>query len=228
MFPTLPKGETIAQFETYAEAQTAVDQLAKAEFPVKDLAVVGADLTSVERITGKLSWGRVALSGALSGAWFGIFLGLLFLIFAPTQPAVIIPAVILGAGFGLIFRLVTYAFNRRRRDFTSTMQVVATSYAIIGAPGNVARARDILGVGAPTIAPASHAAAPSEAGATNDAPESASTPVAPPADAISYGEAQDAARRARTNGATPRPRYGAMADDEPAEAPKNDKETSGE
>ena len=83
-FPTLPKGETVASFETYAEAQAAVDKLAKAEFPVKELAIVGTDLTSVERITGTLSWGRAAGAGAISGAWFGTFLGLLFFIFAPT------------------------------------------------------------------------------------------------------------------------------------------------
>ena len=65
-FPTLPKGETVASFETYPEAQAAVDKLAKAAFPVKELAIVGTDLTSVERITGTLSWGRAAGAGALS------------------------------------------------------------------------------------------------------------------------------------------------------------------
>ena len=43
-FPTLPKGETVASFETYPEAQAAVDKLAKAAFPVKELAIVGTDL----------------------------------------------------------------------------------------------------------------------------------------------------------------------------------------
>src|SRR5690349_18889270 len=66
-FPTLPKGETVASFETYQEAQAAVDKLAKAAFPVKELAIVGTDLTSVERITGVLTWGRAAGAGALSG-----------------------------------------------------------------------------------------------------------------------------------------------------------------
>ncbi|WP_173924432.1 general stress protein [Agromyces sp. Marseille-P2726] len=142
-FPTLPKGETVASFETYAEAQSAVDKLAKAEFPVKELAIVGTDLTSVERITGKLSWGRAAGAGALSGAWFGTFLGLLFFIFAPTGASlgILISAVLIGAGFGMIFSVVSYSVNRRRRDFTSVMQVLATRYAIIADAAHIARAR---------------------------------------------------------------------------------------
>ena len=150
-FPTLPKGETVASFETYAEAQAAVDKLAKADFPVKELAIVGTDLTSVERITGTLSWGRAAGAGALSGAWFGTFLGLLFFIFAPTGASlgILASAVLIGAGFGMIFSVVSYSVNRRRRDFTSVMQVLATRYAIITESAHADRARSVLGVDAP-------------------------------------------------------------------------------
>ena len=142
-FPTLPKGETVASFETYPEAQAAVDAARQAEFPVKELAIVGTDLTSVERITGTLSWGRAAGAGALSGAWFGTFLGLLFFIFSPSGASLGIlgSAVLIGAGFGMIFSVVSYSVNRRRRDFTSVMQVLATRYAIIAEPAHVARAR---------------------------------------------------------------------------------------
>lgn len=188
-FPTLPSGETVASFETYAEAQSAVDALAKAEFPVKELAIVGTDLTSVERITGTMSWGRAAGAGALSGAWFGTFLGLLLFIFSPSGASVgiLISAVLLGAGFGMIFGVVSYSVNRRRRDFTSVMQVLATRYAVIAETAHVARARSVLGVDAPAPARDERSERPaSQATAT----EGASAPM-------SYGEATDAARRAR-------------------------------
>ena len=154
-FPTLPKGETVASFETYPEAQAAVDKLAKAAFPVKELAIVGTDLTSVERITGTLSWSRAAGAGALSGAWFGTFLGLLFFIFAPTGASlgILVSAVLIGAGFGMIFSVVSYSVNRRRRDFTSVNQVLATRYAIIAESAHVERARSVLGVDAPLRRP---------------------------------------------------------------------------
>lgn len=200
-YPILPKGETVASFETYAEAQSAVDALAKAEFPVKELAIVGTDLTSVERITGKLTWGRAAGAGALSGAWFGTFLGLLFFIFAPTGASVgiLISAVLIGAGFGMIFSVVSYSMNRRRRDFTSVGQVLATKYAIIAESAHVDRARSVLGVDAPTP----------ERPAANLPVENGGRP-------LSYGEATDAAKRAaaesaRAAQAPARPRYGELA-----------------
>lgn len=196
-FPTVPKGETVASFETYAEAQAAVDTLAKAAFPVKELAIIGTGLTSVERITGTLSWGRAAGAGALSGAWFGTFLGLLFFIFAPTGTSlgILISAVLIGAGFGMIFSVVSYSVNRRRRDFTSVAQVLATRYAIITESAHADRARNVLGVGAPEpVRPA--------AAASHSAP-------------VSYGEATDAARRAAADESAPvrpeRPRYGELA-----------------
>ena len=37
LYPVLPKGEVLATYETYNEAQLAVDLLAKADFPVKQL-----------------------------------------------------------------------------------------------------------------------------------------------------------------------------------------------
>ncbi|MEZ5190130.1 MAG: hypothetical protein R2717_04075 [Schumannella sp.] len=36
-------------------------------------------------MTRKLSWSRAALEGALSGAWFGLFIGLLFSFFTPVD-----------------------------------------------------------------------------------------------------------------------------------------------
>jgi hypothetical protein len=208
-YPSVPKGETIASFETYAEAQAAVDALAKASFPVKELAIVGSDLTSVERITGRLSWGRAAGAGALSGAWFGTFLGLLFFIFAPTGATfgILISAILIGAGFGMIFSVVSYSVNRRRRDFTSVAQVLATRYAIVTEAAHAMRAREVLGV-ADAPAPASPAAsAPIVPPATPDrddrAAGDASDVATTDADAerpeprgLTYGEAQDAARRA--------------------------------
>jgi hypothetical protein len=191
-FPTLPKGETVASFETYQEAQAAVDQLAKAEFPVRELAIVGTDLTSVERITGKLTWNRAAGGGALAGAWFGTFLGLLFFIFSPTGAGlgILLSAVLIGAGFGMIYGLVMYSVNRRRRDFTSIMQVIATRYAIIADPAHLAQAREVLGVASPAAEPAS-------------------TPAAYTGEPRTYGEAQDAARRDQSADAPAEPpRYG--------------------
>ncbi|SKC45383.1 general stress protein [Okibacterium fritillariae] len=141
----IPRGETVASFETYEAAQQAVDRLAGADFPVKQLSIVGDGLKSVERVTGKLSYGRAAGGGALSGAWLGLFFGLLLVIVNPASSLAFVGAAILiGAAFGMMFTIVTYSLNRRRRDFTSVMQVLATSYTVIVAPELANRARNIL------------------------------------------------------------------------------------
>jgi hypothetical protein len=141
----LPTGEVLGTYETYAEAQSVVDRLAKADFPVSEISILGNDLKTVERVTRKRSWNRAALEGALSGAWFGLFIGLLLTLVTPTLNwAIFGAAVLIGAAFGLFFRLVSYAIARRSRDFDSQTQVLATNYEIRIAPEHVAKAQDLL------------------------------------------------------------------------------------
>ena len=52
--PTLPKGETVASYGTYLEAQRAVDHLADSQFPVQHVTIVGPDLQMVERVLRRL------------------------------------------------------------------------------------------------------------------------------------------------------------------------------
>jgi hypothetical protein len=144
--PSVPRGDVLGTYETYVEAQKVVDVLAKADFDVKKLSIIGNDLKTVERVTGKLSYGRSALAGAASGAWFGLFLGLLLFIFSPTPNlAVVASAALIGAGFGMLFSLATYSMSRRRRDFTSMTQVLATNYQIVIDPNLTAQAQAVLG-----------------------------------------------------------------------------------
>jgi len=143
--PTLPKGAVLGTYETYLEAQRVVDRLSKADLDVATLAIVGNDLKTVERITGKLSYARAAGGGAASGAWFGLFIGVVFLLFAPTANFTIVAAAaFIGAGFGMLFGIVSYALGRRRRDFTSVNQVLASNYQVIIEPEQLARAQELL------------------------------------------------------------------------------------
>jgi len=150
----------LGTYDSYPEAQKVVNTLAKADFPVTKLSIVGNDLKTVERVTGRLTYARAALAGAASGAWFGLFLGLLFVLFSPEPNfSYILAAALIGAGFGLLFGVVTYAARRRRRDFTTTNQVLASSYQLIIDPQLTARARMVLAgerdSGAPAAAPVS-------------------------------------------------------------------------
>src|SRR5690349_19833087 len=129
---TVPTGDTVGSYTSYLDAQKAVDYLADQQFPVQMVSIVGNDLKMVERVTGRLTYPRVALSGALSGMWFGLFVGVMLSFFSTTPGYFsIVTSVLMGAAFFMLFGIVTYAMQRGKRDFTSTSQVVATNYDVV-------------------------------------------------------------------------------------------------
>lgn len=141
----VPTGDTVGSYNSYLDAQKAVDYLADQQFPVHMVSIVGNELKMVERVTGRLSYPRVALSGALSGMWFGLFVGVLLSFFAPSPGYFsILTSVLMGAAFFMLFGIVTYAMQRGKRDFTSTSQVVATNYDVIVSPEASHEARRLL------------------------------------------------------------------------------------
>ena len=90
--------QSLATYDDYAAAQRSVDYLSDQKFPVEHLMIVGTDLKRVERITGRLTTGRVALGGALSGLWLGLFVGLIFTLFTTSNAlATILSTVAFGA-----------------------------------------------------------------------------------------------------------------------------------
>lgn len=142
--PTLPQGETVATYGTYLEAQKAVDHLADNQFPVQHVTIVGTDLKTVERVLRRLSYSSVALGGFASGAWFGLFVGLILTLFSSSALGLMIPAILFGGAFGLLFSIITYSLSRGRRDFTSSSQIVATSYSVLCVSEHAAKARQML------------------------------------------------------------------------------------
>ncbi len=143
---TLNYPKSLGVFERYDEAQRAVDYLSDEEFPVENCMIVGTDLRQVERVTGRLSTGRVAAGGLLSGIWLGLFVGLIFALFATSGDALttVLACVGYGAVFGLVWALIGYALTRGRRDFTSVSQVVATRYEVLTEHKYAEQARELL------------------------------------------------------------------------------------
>ena len=139
---------SLGTFEKYEEAQKLVDTLADKEFPVQNCLIVGTDLKQLERITGRLTWGRVLLGGALSGIWLGLFVGLIFALFAPQGGNVIqivLSTVLFGALFGLAWAAGTYALTGGQRDFSSVSLIVPSKYEVLVEHKFAQQARDILG-----------------------------------------------------------------------------------
>jgi hypothetical protein len=129
---TLDYPLSLGVYERYEQAQKAVDFLSDHEFPVQNCLIVGTDLKQVERVTGRLTHGKVAAGGLLSGLWMGLFVGLVVSLFGSGDTlAIIVSTMLFGAVFGLVWAMAGYLATRGRRDFTSVSQVVATRYEVL-------------------------------------------------------------------------------------------------
>ena len=137
---------SLGRYDTYDKAQKAVDYLSDHEFPVQNVLIVGTDLKQLERVTGRLTRARVALGGLVSGAWLGLFVGLIFSLLdaSGTGFGGVIVTVLFGAVFGLIWALIGYALTGGNRDFTSVTQVVATQYEVLVEHRFVQQGRELL------------------------------------------------------------------------------------
>jgi len=114
---------------------------------VQNVLIVGTDLKQLERVTGRLTRQRVAVGGIVSGAWLGLFVGLIFSLLDSGSGAGLIGVLLtvgFGAVFGLVWALIGYALTGGTRDFTSVMQVVATQYEVLVEHKFAAQGRELL------------------------------------------------------------------------------------
>jgi signal transduction histidine kinase len=138
---------SLGRYDTYEKAQKAVDYLSDHEFPVQNVLIVGTDLKQLERVTGRLTRARVAVGGLVSGAWLGLFVGMIFALLDTSSAAGfggVIVTVAFGSVFGLIWALIGYAITGGNRDFTSVTQVVATQYEVLVEHRFAQKARELL------------------------------------------------------------------------------------
>jgi hypothetical protein len=143
--PRLPEGWPIGSYDTYDQAQRAVDHLARKDFPVETLTIVGIDPMLVERVDGKLTWGRVLGAGAASGAWLGLMVGLLLsLVTEGGTTAPILIGLVSGVAFGMASAALKYRPAKGKRDFVSHSQLVARRYDLLSLPKTAEQGRDIL------------------------------------------------------------------------------------
>ncbi|MEO6205909.1 MAG: general stress protein [Mycobacteriales bacterium] len=138
---------SLGVYDDYPQAQRAVDFLSDNEFAVSNLAIVGTELRSVERVTGRLTRRRIAAAGALSGFWLGLFVGIAFSLFSTSDRAgFLITTPLLGAVFGLVYSQLGFTAMTRggTRDFSSVSQIVATKYEVLVEHKLAEAARELL------------------------------------------------------------------------------------
>ncbi|MGQ0574592.1 MAG: general stress protein [Pseudonocardia sp.] len=143
-----PPGVQVGAFRSYRDAAAAVDPLVAADFPVERVRIVGCDLRMVEQVLGRRSRLRAVLTGAGSGAWLGLLIGLLFAIVAETTTgafAMLGWTLLLGAAFGAAFGLAADSMAGAGRDFVARDALVAGRFEVFVDEAVADRARTALG-----------------------------------------------------------------------------------
>jgi hypothetical protein len=137
-------GVQVGSYDSYEQAQAAVDYLSDEKFPVENVTIIGTDLRMVEKVTGRLTWGRAIGAGAAGGAWWGLFVGLLLGIFSSSGTSwvgSVLSGLLIGLVFGAVFGAIGYGATQGRRDFTSTNKIVASRYDVMCSPPHAEEAR---------------------------------------------------------------------------------------
>ena len=143
-----PTRRTIATYDSYREAERAVDFLSDEGFPVERVAIVGSGIRLVEQVAGRVTNARAALTGAGQGAMLGLLFALLFGLFFTVSEAflsVLIYALAVGILFGALFGFVGHAVQGGRRDFSSVSGVQAERYEVQVDEEVADRAREAIG-----------------------------------------------------------------------------------
>jgi hypothetical protein len=126
----------IADYNSYDEAENAVDYLSGSKFPVELVAIVGEGVRVVEQVVGRLNHGGAALRGAGVGAVTGVLFGWLFSVFDWIQPLVTgltlaAYGLVFGAVIGALLGLAMHALHGGRRDFSSLKAIVPSRYRLV-------------------------------------------------------------------------------------------------
>ena len=126
----------VASYDSYAEAERAVDFLADQEFQVERAAIVAQGLRFVEQVTGRMTYWQAAVRNALSGAVIGVLFGWIFGLFNLIDPlaasvTLALYGLIFGAVVGALIGLVVHAMSGGRRDFASIGQIQAERYEVL-------------------------------------------------------------------------------------------------
>lgn len=131
----LPQGQTLESFTDYKQAVGFVERLIENDFPARLISIIGTDLKTVESVKGKLGYARVSISGALTGSWLGMFLGLVFGATSTGTEAVLLTnvgaGIAIGAGIGMLANILRFSLTKNRRGFVSGQIVVAKKYEVV-------------------------------------------------------------------------------------------------
>jgi hypothetical protein len=151
--PTIPRGFVLGEFTNYSDATAMVEKLLAGEFKPDQVSLIGHSPVLVERIKARLGYGRIALSGAMTGFWIGLIFALLVgagITVGPEgeiayNPQQFFAVVVLSAGIGMLFNITRFSLSKSKRGFLSTQMPVAAKWEVIVPDSEATNAKKLLG-----------------------------------------------------------------------------------
>jgi hypothetical protein len=130
--PIILPQQLLGEFPAYAGAEQLVDRLSDRGFALEHTRIVGTGLHSVEYVSGRFTTQSALRAGAASGAWFGLFVGLVMGMFDSGSwwLSTTLVTTLIGAVWGGSFAMVAHRATRGRRDFTSVQRLEADLYSV--------------------------------------------------------------------------------------------------
>ena len=125
---------SVGRYETYPEAQRAVDLLSDRGFPVERVSIVGTGLRWEEQVLGRETVGSAALRGAGTGATIGLLFALFLWVISANDVAagyLLIYGLVWGALVGAMLAAIFQAASGGQRDFRSAARTTADHYDVM-------------------------------------------------------------------------------------------------
>lgn len=140
----------VGGYTDYADAQAAMDRLSDAGLDIGGAAITWSGLRRIEYVLGRRTTLTAARDGLLSGAWLGLIVSLLLLLFVEldadtSELGLIVTWTLVFAAVGAAWSALMHASMRGTRDFTTLPRLEAERYDVWIDAGQAARARSLLG-----------------------------------------------------------------------------------
>jgi len=125
---------SVGTYDSYRDAQRAVDLLSDKGFPVERVAIVGRGLRFEEQVLGRETVSSAAVRGAGGGATIGGLFGLFLWAISANEVAagwIILYGLVFGAIFGALIGAIFQAASGGQRDFRSSSRMTADNYDVM-------------------------------------------------------------------------------------------------
>lgn len=144
---SMPDGYLLATYKSRDDVNRAVTRLVEGGVPSSAIFIVGNNIRQLEVIAGKVTYPKAALTGAVSGATFGVFISVIMALVTNTSIVTnALTAIPLGIAFWMLSGVLSVYRLKNKDSFATRSALIAGSYDLLVLPAVAQQARQILGI----------------------------------------------------------------------------------